>query len=63
MQGMIVFDHCHRRETFLNEVAAMLASGARINRETVAEGLQSAPRAFLNMLAGGNFGKQLVRLS
>jgi NADPH-dependent curcumin reductase len=31
-------------------------------RETIAEGLASAPQAFITMLTGGNFGKQLVRV-
>lgn len=63
VQGMIVFDHNHRRPAFLAEVAPMLASGTLRNRESVAEGLENAPEAFLNMLKGGNFGKQLVRIS
>lgn len=62
VQGMIVFDHHDRRGAFLAEVAPMLAEGTLINRETVAEGLNNAPDAFLNMLKGGNFGKQLVRV-
>jgi hypothetical protein len=59
---MIVFDHHHRRPAFLAEVAPMLANGTLINRESIAEGLESAPQAFTDMLRGGNFGKQLVRI-
>jgi NADPH-dependent curcumin reductase CurA len=31
-------------------------------RETIAEGLENAPAAFIGLLAGKNFGKQLVKL-
>jgi len=62
VQGMIVFDHNHRRPAFLAEVAPMLANGTLINRESVATGLDAAPKAFIDMLKGGNLGKQLVRV-
>lgn len=32
-------------------------------RETVADGLENAPQAFLDLLEGGNLGKQLVRVA
>jgi hypothetical protein len=62
VQGLIVFDHGHRRPDFESEVAPMVASGALKYTESVAEGLENAPRAFIEMLKGGNFGKQLVRV-
>lgn len=62
VQGFIVFDHDHRRPAFLAEVAPLVRSGEISYRETVAEGLAAAPAAFLSLLAGGNFGKQLVRV-
>jgi NADPH-dependent curcumin reductase len=43
-------------------LAGLYASGKLKWRETISEGLESAPGAFLAMLEGGNFGKQLVRL-
>ena len=39
-----------------------MASGQIKYRETVAQGIESAPAAFLGLLKGRNFGKQLVRL-
>ena len=40
----------------------LVASGQIKFRETVEEGLENAPAAFLRLLKGGNFGKQLVRV-
>ncbi len=62
VQGFIIFDHSDRAGAFLSEVAPMVADGRIRYRETVTEGLENAPRAFIEMLRGGNFGKQLVRV-
>jgi NADPH-dependent curcumin reductase CurA len=62
VEGFIIFDHFHRYPAFLEQVAPMIASGQVKYRETVAEGLENAPAAFLDLLQGGNFGKQLVRV-
>ena len=62
VQGLIVFDHKDRMGTFLAEVAPMVRDGRVKYRETVAEGLETAPAAFMTLLEGGNFGKQLVRV-
>ncbi|MBM7069543.1 NADP-dependent oxidoreductase [Actibacterium sp. 188UL27-1] len=62
VQGYIIFDHNDRYAPFAQEVAPMVADGRIRYRETVAEGLENAPQAFLDLLKGGNFGKQLVRV-
>lgn len=62
VQGFIVFDHAHTYPDFLAQVAPMVTSGQIHYRETVADGLENAPSAFLSLLTGGNFGKQLVRV-
>lgn len=62
-RGFIVTDHADSRPAFLAEVAPLVRSGAIAYRETVADGLATAPGAFIRMLEGGNFGKQLVRVS
>jgi NADPH-dependent curcumin reductase CurA len=62
VQGMIIFDHFDRYPAFVAEVAPLVADGTIKYRETVAGGLEAAPAAFINLLGGGNFGKQLVRI-
>jgi hypothetical protein len=46
----------------LQELGTLVGSGKLRPRESVAQGLASAPEAFLGMLKGRNFGKQLVKL-
>ncbi len=62
VQGFIIFDHNDRLKPFLDEIAPLVKSGAIHYRESVTEGLENAPAAFLQLLEGGNFGKQLVRV-
>jgi len=63
MQGMIVFDWHQRYAEARNELAGMLRQGKLKYRESVADGLESAPQAFIGLLQGRNFGKQLVKLA
>jgi hypothetical protein len=62
IEGLIVFDRMDLWPRALDELTALHASGKLKWRESVAEGIESAPQAFLDLLAGKNFGKQLVRL-
>jgi hypothetical protein len=62
-EGFIVSDHLALWPTALTELAGLVASGRLRYRETIAEGLENAPEAFLGMLKGRNFGKQLVKLA
>jgi len=62
MQGMIVFDWKGRYEDALAELRWHVAEGRLKYRESIAEGLENAPAAFIALLRGGNFGKQLVKL-
>jgi NADPH-dependent curcumin reductase CurA len=62
MQGFIVSDHSDRFPAFLAEVAPLLADGAIRHRETVVDGIERAPEAFIGMLEGANVGKMLVRV-
>jgi len=62
LQGFIVSEHPQVWPAALAELAGLLASGALRPRETVAQGIENAPQAFLGLLSGRNFGKQLVKL-
>jgi NADPH-dependent curcumin reductase len=62
MQGFIVSDHLDLWPEGLSALAAHVAAGRLKYRESIAEGLSAAPSAFIGMLKGHNFGKQLVRL-
>ena len=62
IRGFIVWDFGAQQPDFLREAGQWLAEGKIKHREDVTEGLENAPRAFLGMLGGGNFGKTLVRI-
>lgn len=63
LQGFIVSDHMDVWPQALQALGAHVASGRIRYRETIAHGLESAPAAFIGMLEGRNFGKQLVKLA
>jgi NADPH-dependent curcumin reductase len=62
MQGMIVFDWKDRYEEALADLGARVASGKLKYKESIVEGLENAPQGLIALLAGRNFGKQLVKL-
>ncbi len=62
MQGYIISDHADRFTAFLSEVAPLVADGTIRHRETVVDGIERAPEAFIGMLEGANIGKMLVRV-
>jgi NADPH-dependent curcumin reductase CurA len=62
LRGFIVTEHMELWPKGLAELGALVADGKLKYRESVADGLASAPDAFIGLLAGRNFGKQLVRL-
>ena len=62
MQGFIVSEHMALWPTGLGELGELVADGKLKFRESISEGLASAPEAFIGLLRGKNFGKQLVRL-
>ncbi len=63
VQGFIISEHMEAWPPALAELSGLVASGGLKYRESIAEGLDSAPAAFIGLLKGENFGKQLVRLS
>ncbi len=62
VQGFIVGEHMEIWPEALKELGALVGSGAFRPRESVAQGIAAAPQAFLGLLKGRNFGKQLVKL-
>jgi hypothetical protein len=62
VEGFIVSEHMDVWPQALAELGGMVATGKLKYRETVAQGLAAAPEAFLGLLKGRNFGKQLVKL-
>ncbi|MEY2953145.1 MAG: hypothetical protein RLZZ401_1232 [Pseudomonadota bacterium] len=62
LEGFIVSEHMEVWPEALAELGALVGSGKLRPRESVAQGIESAPEAFLGLLKGKNFGKQLVKL-
>jgi NADPH-dependent curcumin reductase len=62
IEGFIVSEHMQLWPEALKELGMMVATGKLKYRESIAEGLAAAPEAFLGLLKGRNFGKQLVKL-
>jgi NADPH-dependent curcumin reductase len=62
MQGFIVSEHMELWPEGLGELGGLVAANSLKFRETVSEGIASAPEAFIGLLRGKNFGKQLVKL-
>jgi len=63
LQGFIVSEHMDVWHEALKELGALVVAGGIKYRESVAQGLENAPQAFVGMLRGANFGKQLVKLA
>jgi NADPH-dependent curcumin reductase CurA len=63
VEGFIISDQPDVWAEALPELASRVAQGSLKYRETIAEGLEAAPEAFLGLLRGRNLGKQLVRIS
>ena len=63
MQGFIVFNYPDLCREWVVKGARWLKEGRLKYRETVAEGLENAPAAFIGMMRGENFGKQIVKLA
>jgi len=62
VQGFIVTEHLDVWPQALQELGELVGSGKLRPRESIAQGLAAAPEAFLGMLKGRNFGKQVVKL-
>ncbi|MDP9102010.1 MAG: NADP-dependent oxidoreductase [Actinomycetota bacterium] len=63
LRGFLVSDHGGLMPEFLREMTPALTDGRIAARETVVEGLERAPEAFIGLLRGTNTGKMLVKIS
>jgi NADPH-dependent curcumin reductase len=62
IEGFIVSEHPEVWPEALAELGQLVGSGRLRPRESIAQGIEAAPEAFIGLLKGRNFGKQLVRL-
>jgi NADPH-dependent curcumin reductase CurA len=62
LRGFIVSDHQDRLPAMIADVSGWLRDGKLFYTETVVDGLDQAPSAFINLLRGHNTGKMIVRL-
>jgi NADPH-dependent curcumin reductase CurA len=62
MEGFIVSSHTNMQAAFLKDMSEWIAQGKLKWRETIKEGVDKAPEAFMELFSGGNTGKMLVKL-
>ncbi|MGK5441938.1 NADP-dependent oxidoreductase [Micromonospora sp. URMC 105] len=62
LRGFLVGDHGNLREQFVRDVSGWLRDGKLSYDETIVDGIENAPEAFLGLLRGENLGKMLVRV-
>jgi NADPH-dependent curcumin reductase CurA len=63
LEGFLVMDYADRYAEAIREMTPWVKSGKLRHRETIVEGLENAPRAFLGLFRGDNVGKMLVKVS
>jgi len=62
LQGFIITDHFDRFGEFAREATGWVRDGKLRYRETIVDGIENAPKAFLGLLRGENIGKMLVKV-
>lgn len=63
MEGFLVFDYIKRYPEALSELEKWVQSGELVVLEDIFQGLEEAPRALIDLLAGGNVGKRIVHVA
>ena len=62
IKGFLIFDHIDDRENFENDMKNWISNDKIKWKETVVQGIENAPQAFLDLLKGKNIGKMLVKI-
>ncbi|WP_286765335.1 MULTISPECIES: NADP-dependent oxidoreductase [Rhodopirellula] len=63
IQGFIVRDHMDAKDEFVSGMATLIQQDKVVWEESVTDGIENAPDAFIGLFEGDNLGKQLVRLN
>lgn len=64
MQGFIIFDdYGHRYNEFIQEMSQWVSQNKIVFKEDIVDGLENAPRSFIGLLEGKNFGKLIIRVA
>jgi len=63
LQGFICSDSMELWPEALKQLADLVENGTLKYRETIVEGIENAPKAFIGLFKGENFGKQIVKLA
>ena len=62
IKGFLIFDHENDNDAFENEMTKWLIEGKIKFKETIYDGIENAPKAFIDLLNGKNIGKMLVKI-
>ncbi len=62
IRGFIITDHYDRMPDFMRDVGTWIKEGKIKGEETIIEGIENAPSAFIGLFRGDNLGKMLVKI-